>query len=143
MWSKLQWRYFFILLIPSIVILLLGMGLTFYSHRHAMETMRRDMETARQQTIEIVSSGVDTLFKQASMTAVNLSFQIDAMQNNNPITADIIGIVGLTCKNGEYDMYSKNYPLTDLGKMLEMALKRKDEIEYKSGDYNDRLKKQM
>ena len=83
MWSKLQWRYFFILLIPSIVILLLGMGLTFYSHRHAMETMRRDMETARQQTIEIVSSGVDTLFKQASMTAVNLSFQIDAMQNNN------------------------------------------------------------
>ena len=83
MWSKLQWRYFFILLIPSMVILLLGMELTFYSHRHAMETMQRDIETARQQTIEIVSSSVDALFKQASMTAINLSFQIDAKQNNN------------------------------------------------------------
>lgn len=83
MWSKMQRRYFIVLLVPSMIILLLGMWLAFYSHRHGMDTMQRDMEISRQQAVESVGSAIDALFQQASMNAVNLSFQLDAMQNNN------------------------------------------------------------
>lgn len=83
MWTKLQRRYFLVLLIPSMLILLLGMWITFYSHSHAMDTMQKDMEVSRQQTMESIGNGIDILFQQAAMNAVNLSFQVDAMQTNN------------------------------------------------------------
>ncbi len=63
----MQRRCFIVLLVPSMIILLLGMWLAFYSHRHGMDTMQRDMEISRQQAVESVDNGIDALFQQASI----------------------------------------------------------------------------
>lgn len=80
---KIQWKYFFVLLVPLLVVLLLGMWLNVYSHSRSMRTMQKDVEQSNQRTIESVAVSIDTLLDYCALNASNLSFQVDALQNSS------------------------------------------------------------
>ena len=48
----------------------------------------------------------------------------------NPKTGDFVGIIGLTYTEGQYDLYSANYPLSELKELMDMAISKKDEIRF-------------
>lgn len=77
MHHKIQWRYFAALLIPSLVILLLAVWLTFYTHSRGMEAMRKDVEKSNLRVAESIAENIDTLLEQVRQSASNLAIQID------------------------------------------------------------------
>lgn len=76
MHHKIQWRYFAALLIPSLVILLLAVWLTFYTHSRGMEAMRRDVEKSNLRVAQSIAENIDTLLEQIRLNASNLAIQI-------------------------------------------------------------------
>ena len=71
MHHKIQWRYFAALLIPSLVILLLAVWLTFYTHSRGMEAMRRDVEKSNLRVAQSIAENIDTLLEQIRLNASN------------------------------------------------------------------------
>ena len=61
----------------------------------------------------------------------------------NPGTGDIIGVLGLTCFEEEYTIYSSNKPISDLWETIDQLLENKDKIQYTgiidSGAYTESM----
>lgn len=61
----------------------------------------------------------------------------------NPNTGDIIGIPGLTYTHGDYTIYDANYPISDLGSMIDKLLTERDQIRYsdimEDGTYKEKM----
>lgn len=79
---KITWRYFLTLFVPMLVILLLMVWLTAYAHGRGISSMQRSVEQSSQRTTESIATGIDSLLNYGALSAVNLSFQVDVMQNN-------------------------------------------------------------
>lgn len=79
---KITWRYFLTLFVPMLVILLLMVWLTAYAHGRGINSMQRSVEQSSQRTTESIATGIDSLLNYGALSAVNLSFQVDVMQNN-------------------------------------------------------------
>lgn len=80
---SLRLRYFLSLFVPLLLCVILGTWVTFYSHGRSLQTMQTNVEQSNQRTIESVASSVDALLDYSALSAVNLSFQVEAMHNNN------------------------------------------------------------
>lgn len=80
--SRITWRFFLTLFLPMLVIMLLGVWLTSYTHNRGISSMQTTLEQSNQRTTESVAAGIDSLFNYGALSAVNLSFQVDVMQNN-------------------------------------------------------------
>lgn len=76
MHSKILGRYFATLLIPSVVILLLSLALTLYTHSQGMKAIQQDIEKSSQRVTESISDNIDTLLEQIRMNSSNLSIQM-------------------------------------------------------------------
>ena len=79
---KITWRYFLTLFVPMLVILLLMIWLTVYAHSRGIYSMQRSVEQSSQRSTESIATGIDSLLNYGALSAVNLSFQVDVMQNN-------------------------------------------------------------
>ena len=79
---KITWRYFLTLFIPMLIILLLGVWLTSYAHSRGIRSMQESVEQSNQRATESIATGIDSLLNYGALNAINLSFQVDVMQNS-------------------------------------------------------------
>lgn len=76
MHHRIQWRYFAALLIPPVIILVLALALTLYTHSQGLKAVRQDIEKSSQRVTESISDNLDTLLDQIRVNSSNLSVQI-------------------------------------------------------------------
>lgn len=80
------------------------------------------------------------LFISAAGSASATYYQKRPTIRLNPDNGNIVGITGLTYQMGDLDTFANTFPLSDLGKMIDLALEKRNEIIYtnstQDGSYN-------
>lgn len=65
----------------------------------------------------------------------------------NPNDGSIIGVTGLTYRLGEHTIYSDNYDISELERIIKLTLEKREEIEYVddmlNGDYNRKMEEEF
>ena len=61
----------------------------------------------------------------------------------NPSTGGLIGIPGLTIQEGEYTIYTSNYPVSEIGSMIDYLMNNLDKIKHSDIFSDGTYKKQM
>lgn len=75
--ERRKWRFFGVLMIPFLILLLLSIIIILFTHSNTMSSMRDDVEKSRIQVAENIASSVGTLLEQVNMSATNLAMQLD------------------------------------------------------------------
>lgn len=75
MQKKMHRHYFVLLLVPSLVILLLGLWMTFYTHSTSMESMQQYVAESSLRATESLAVNIDSLIRHVELSGMNLANQ--------------------------------------------------------------------
>ena len=73
--QKMHRRYFILLLIPSLVILLLGVWMTFYAHNSSMRSMQHYTAESSLRATESMAVNIDSLLRRVKLSGMNIASQ--------------------------------------------------------------------